>query len=251
MLSIQLIQCSHREDLRHGPAPGWPPRQPASPKLPTDPAVWVSHFPGVVTVTEHLTWALPVPHLLCRVAASGSPPTRKSTPFSAPPGPAGCPSLPGQVPAQLRGLAHLCSRPQATHLAPHPQPTSAPGASWASGKLSDVMLPLVNEAEGPESWARPPLLSICFPPLTSEQVRDLSPPPPSDVARERLSSGMVGAQASLHRYRCQWWSWDWLRSEPVLFIPGLSRCPGGSLADPTASSRLLTPHSTPWGMSIR
>lgn len=28
------------------PAPGWPPRQPIGPKLPTDSAVWMSHFPG-------------------------------------------------------------------------------------------------------------------------------------------------------------------------------------------------------------
>ena len=49
------------------PAPSWPPRQPVGLKLPTDPAVWMSHFPGVVMVTR-----CPTP--LCRVAGPGSPP---------------------------------------------------------------------------------------------------------------------------------------------------------------------------------
>lgn len=144
----------HCMGVRRGPAPSWPPHQPLSPKLPTDPAVWMSHVPGVVTVTGCLTWTLPALHHALLVAGSEVHPHGGPHLVPAPPSPGRCRPSPEPCPSEPL-------------LSPRPTGHSPGSLSPASllhlglpGHLGNCQMsrfPLRMRLRDPSPWARPPL----------------------------------------------------------------------------------------------
>lgn len=137
----------------------WPSSQlaslsPLSPKLPTDPAVWKSHVPGVLTVTGCLTWTLPALHPALLVAGSEVHPRGDPHLVPAPPSPGRCRPSPEPCPSE----PPLC--PQPTGHSPgslSPASLLHLGLPGHLGNCQMSRFPLQMRLRDPSLWARPPL----------------------------------------------------------------------------------------------